>query len=1745
MRNAIHQLLPIATIRVFLNRIKINISIQRRLAGILSACLLGVSAHAQLLHHYDFSTDASDSVGTAHGTLEGNATINSGALTTTAVAGGLNSSGVPQNGVLLPNSAVSGITGAFTIETWFVASYGGGYTTLFSFSGNNTANYLLATPARGNSPYASTISVVGGGGGSAEQQASEQYQDDGVIHDMVVTYDGSTLSYYIDGALGSFSGLSPTITDAGLNLSSLSYIGINGGSPWSDNSMNGSTLDFRIYGQALSADQVARMHALGADATNAAITNALSSVSTASIVVDPGTALTTGTANFATEWNTAGNLEGWTGVNATVMASGTMLSGTATSTDSRVQLSNFSSGPDLDLGWNDFLEVRIQVPASYNGPIQIFYGTTSYTVNTSSGGTTTASTTGFSSNRVVTIPTASIPKDGAFHAYRIDMGLVPQWRATLRDLRIDPVDGTGTSGMAFAIDYIRVGDDPSAIVYQPRYTTECPVVGGTTPSGALYGGGATVLSMESKHFRFLWNATVATQSAWTSDMAHGTLRNCEECWQVHAKKLGYLDPSLAWGTTTGTRYKLNVTSWYGGYWAGGDEDASGNTLSRLNITPDGLRVDPPTWVIPHELMHCFQFYNNGIANANKTGYMPGEWYEFHANYGRERWLQHYQNLYPNSSGIDPTHLRCSHLNIGEGREYYLCWPFFLYLDENPDALPDLGEGTVVKLWQQTGSGEYPFATLERLTPTTALKDIVGYYARRGATYNYSSKTAIQAALAGFGEPLDNAATVRWQFTDLVQRSDDSSWWRVPFDMAPAQGAYAIHVLVVSGSGTAGRTVTVNLHGLPDSARGADWRASFIVIADNGSERYSSLWSSGTNSVTLSGTENKLYLSVAGAPATFYYGGADELTYPYRSHPSKERLPYELQVTGATPRQRDNGATIGLVQHSNGGGYKASTATVASTAYIGPNARVLGSAIVSGTARIEDYAVVSESAQVLGNAVVSGHGWVRGNAVVQGNARVRDWALVEGGTVSGNARILEHGNFKGGTATDTATVKGTAGTLTGALTGNAIIDGDYGDFFSGRDIASSIAFGHQPYVGVPDSWLKPLPVGLYVSYDFATAHDSRILDQYGVTDGFTAGSPAWVSADAKRKGFLTFDGASQFVNLDRSVVDLHDFTFTAWVKPLGGAANQAVLWLGATTTKRLCFTPDDGTGHAKFSIINGGTDQTLTASSALTPGMWTHVAVTLDGTNGTLYLNGTATATSAIATRADQLLAPNIATGLQQNYLARSGSNVMPMFRGALDDVQFYAKALAASDIAALQPATTVSTAGTLYVDLRASDASAGAATWVNNGTLGHFTRTGSPTATTVASIPAVSFNGSNQAYISGSNTVADLEGSSDRSIEVWVYNPSVSDEESMVSWAYRGTTRCDMSFNFGSASTYNAATHWGDDTAWGTLPSAGAWHHLAYTYDGNVTAKVYLDGILSTTTTLSGTLSTFATQPINIACQRNNAVSGGVSLSKYFSGYINSVRVHGGVLTPAQIAANYSLGPYGAPGNSAPTLAAISDQTYVQGSSPLSVPLTVGDADTAVASLTLSGSASNTALVPSSNIVFTGTGASRIATITPSPGTSGTLAITITVSDGVSTASRTFNLSIFLTGMDKWRQQYFGTTANRGNAADTADPNNDEVPNLLEYFLNRNPVNANDPSTVPSVAYDGANLVFTYTRSIVAMNELSYAVEWSDTLAAGSWSSNGVTETILSNDGTVQKVKASVAAGSSRKRFLHLKVTRP
>ena len=98
--------------------------------------------------------------------------------------------------------------------------------------------------------------------------------------------------------------------------------------------------------------------------------------------------------------------------------------------------------------------------------------------------------------------------------------------------------------------------------------------------------------------------------------------------------------------------------------------------------------------------------------------------------------------------------------------------------------------------------------------------------------------------------------------------------------------------------------------------------------------------------------------------------------------------------------------------------------------------------------------------------------------------------------------------------------------------------------------------------------------------------------------------------------------------------------------------------------------------------------------------------------------------------------------------------------------------------------------------------------------------------------------------------------------------------------------------------------------------------------------------------------------------------------------------------------------------NDAPTLAIIPNQTTAEDVATAAIPLTVGDVDTAVGSLALSGASSDLALVPNANIVFGGSGANRTVRVTPVANQFGTTTISVSVSDGALSASRTFQLTV-------------------------------------------------------------------------------------------------------------------------------------
>jgi hypothetical protein len=144
--------------------------------------------------------------------------------------------------------------------------------------------------------------------------------------------------------------------------------------------------------------------------------------------------------------------------------------------------------------------------------------------------------------------------------------------------------------------------------------------------------------------------------------------------------------------------------------------------------------------------------------------------------------------------------------------------------------------------------------------------------------------------------------------------------------------------------------------------------------------------------------------------------------------------------------------------------------------------------------------------------------------------------------------------------------------------------------------------------------------------------------------------------------------------------------------------------------------------------------------------------------------------------------------------------------------------------------------------------------------------------------------------------------------------------------------------------------------------------------------------------------------------------------------------------------------------------------------------------------------------------------------------------VTATNDGGFTTA--TLNLAV-VSPMDGWRQQYFGTTANTGVAADTADPFHTGVSNLLAFAFfgpNQSPALAN-VSLLPQIQMSGGNLFFSFTQP-AGVTGVIYGAEWTTAVDSGNWQS-------IPDTGTGNVHTFSEPIGNNTQIFLRLTVTNP
>ncbi|MCX6879107.1 MAG: SUMF1/EgtB/PvdO family nonheme iron enzyme [Verrucomicrobia bacterium] len=121
-----------------------------------------------------------------------------------------------------------------------------------------------------------------------------------------------------------------------------------------------------------------------------------------------------------------------------------------------------------------------------------------------------------------------------------------------------------------------------------------------------------------------------------------------------------------------------------------------------------------------------------------------------------------------------------------------------------------------------------------------------------------------------------------------------------------------------------------------------------------------------------------------------------------------------------------------------------------------------------------------------------------------------------------------------------------------------------------------------------------------------------------------------------------------------------------------------------------------------------------------------------------------------------------------------------------------------------------------------------------------------------------------------------------------------------------------------------------------------------------------------------------------------------------------------------------------------------------------------------------------------------------------------------------------------VTGLPAWRQTHFGTTINFGDAASTADPDKDELNNLLEYAFGLHPLQ-NSVRQAPGWQRDGNNLVCSFDQPD-GVSGITYGAEWSTTMTPGSWQP-------LADTGTPPQHTFTLPMSGSPRLLVRLKVT--
>lgn len=205
------------------------------------------------------------------------------------------------------------------------------------------------------------------------------------------------------------------------------------------------------------------------------------------------------------------------------------------------------------------------------------------------------------------------------------------------------------------------------------------------------------------------------------------------------------------------------------------------------------------------------------------------------------------------------------------------------------------------------------------------------------------------------------------------------------------------------------------------------------------------------------------------------------------------------------------------------------------------------------------------------------------------------------------------------------------------------------------------------------------------FDMESVADGQVINQVDGTAYELGGNAGKLTESAGDNGqALRFDGTN-YIDLGTEFQPTNAYTMAGWVRQDSGAADgQAIFaraWSG-NVSDQLAMMVKNGSVYHAFSVSNGGSNSNFkefSTSSVMETEKWEHVAVTRDGSNVTVYVNGENIYSGTNFPTAD------FASSDKHMYIGMdcnsSGSLYSQhAFKGALDELRLYDTALTQEQI---------------------------------------------------------------------------------------------------------------------------------------------------------------------------------------------------------------------------------------------------------------------------------------------------------------------------------------------------------------------------------------------------------------------------------------------------------------------------------